>query len=474
MKSGTGRSLLRWLSVAIGIVAVAIGAGLLLARATYDQAAPPSGQSSGAPLQSPVDASPTPALTPQPAALSPQVPDPAVVRRDVETTVSGAPNDYSLRMKAAEAYMRLGLHAAALPHLKAAARLRPGEVLPWLALGDAATLSDQLSLATRAFDRAAGLAPQHPLLYRSRGQLLVRQKRFTEARRLLEEGFRRHPGEAEIGQALGNLLLVLGEPRAAIRVLEAALVDSPNRADLHYLLGDAHERNRHVESALKEMREAARLEPRMDEAWGRSGLYLVNLTRFQEAREPLERAIQLNPRVAYYYWALGDSYLNDPSAPDYFPRALDLYRQALKLDPNNEKALNSFALALIRRGAPADLQEALPLLKRLLRQDPRKANVHYKLSETYRLMGRSREAAQHLRIFRELSAANLQQATRDFRASSFRDSAAAHLKLGRAAASRRDFALAIREFELALERDPQLPGARQALDEARRASGSKP
>jgi tetratricopeptide (TPR) repeat protein len=445
-------------AVAAGIAAAA-GAGLLLARASYDRPSTPDAQR------------PTP-VAPPASPSAPQMPDPAAIRRDVEATVTARPQDYALRMQAAEVYMRVGLNAQAIPHLKVATRLRPGELLPWLALGDAATLSSQPAVATRALDRVAALAPDHPLLYRSRGQLLVQERRLAEARRLLEKGYRRHPGEVEIAHALGNVLLVMGQPRAAIEVLSAALREAPDRADLHYLLGDAYERDHHVESALKEMQEAARLEPRMDEAWGRSGLYLVNLTRFQEARAPLERAIQLNPSVSYYHWALGDSYLNDPTAPDYFSRALASYRQALKLDPNNEKALYSFAMALTRRGTPADLQEALPPLNRLLRQDPRKANVHYKLSETYRLVGRSREAEQHLRTFRQLTANNQRQAARDFRAASFRDTAAAHLALGREAMARQDFALATREFLLALERDPKLPGAREALDGARRAAGS--
>jgi Tfp pilus assembly protein PilF len=51
---------------------------------------------------------------------------------------------------------------------------------------------------------------------------------------------------------------------------------------------------------------------------------------------------------------------------------------------------------------------------------------------------------------------------------SFLDTAAAHARLARDAMKKRNFTLAVKEFELALERDPNLAEARQGLLEAKK------
>ena len=106
------------------------------------------------------------------------------------------------------------------------------------------------------------------------------------------------------------------------------------------------------------MREAVRLAPNLSEAWGRLGLYLINLSRYKEAREPLQRAIAIEPSESHYYWALGDTYLLDSPDPRNFKTAEQFYRQALNIDPRNAKALYSYGMALTRRGSPDDLRQA--------------------------------------------------------------------------------------------------------------------
>lgn len=436
---------------------------LLLAVAGCRQPARPAGGN--------VPAGPTVAASaPPPGATGASGNSPAVTlaaaKAQIEATIASQPNVYDLRIRGAEFLMRAGEHAAAIPHLQAAARLRPKELLPWLALGDAATFTRRTALAETSYARAEKVSPGHPLVTRGRGQLLVSQRRFADAKRLLEAGLKRHPRDLEIRTALGNLLLVLNKPRPAIKVMLPALQANPDRADLHYMLADAYERDLKLEAAIESLREAVRLEPTMDQAHGRMGLYLVNLTRYEEARAPLERAIELNPQQSHYYWALGDSYLLDSRDPQNYERAVELYRKSLELDPKNPKTLYSYAMALTRRGSPAELEEAVLLFKRLLALNAEDMNAHYKLAETYRRLRRPTDARAHMTRFKVLFEKGRRQNKDLYTSVAYRDTAAVLVKRGQDQLRQRRFRDAASSFRLALEREPRLAEARKGLREA--------
>jgi Flp pilus assembly protein TadD len=431
------------------------------------------------PLAVPAPTSPLPAALAGSPSLSGQppetpTPDYTAAKRDIETTIKAKPKSIELRMQAAEFYMKAGDYGAALPHLRAATALSPKLPLPWIALGDAATLERRFDEGAQAYHRAAILAPNDPQIVRGLGQMFVLQRKWKEAQAVLEKGVARHPDDAEIRTVLGNLYLILNKPRRAAAVIKPALEQQPDRADLHYMLGEAYERDLHIEAAIQEMRETVRLDPYNAEAWGRIGLYENNLTRYTEARDPLQHAIALSPKEPHYYWALGDSYLLESTAAANFDRAAELYRKALSLDNGNEKALYSFGMALTRRGRPEDLQEAVKLFQRLLQRKPNDINAHYKLAETYRRLGQDKAAAAEQAKFQDLYSKGRHQTRQLYAAISFKDTADAHLKLAQQAMAQKDYPLAVTEFQLALTRDSHLAEARSGLQQARqKASAAK-
>jgi pentatricopeptide repeat protein len=392
----------------------------------------------------------------------------AVAKKQIDETIAADPKNHNLRMQAAEFYMKIGRYAEAVPHLQEAVKLSPEKVLAWIALGDAASLAGNFPIAQKAYDRARKMDPNNPFVYRGRGQMLILQRRFNEARAVLEEGVKKNPKDVEVRTALGNLYLILNKPRLAINTIQPIIQQAPNRPDLHYLLGDAYERDLHVETAIKHMQETVRLDPMNAEAWGRIGLYHINLTRYKQAREPLQRAITLRPDEPHFYWALGDSYLFDDSEPDHFSKARDLYKKALQLDPNNPKALYSYGMGLTRYGEQKDLEEALEIFQKMIRLNPNDMNAHYKLYETFRRLGRMQEAEAHKAKFKDLFAKGRQQTRSLYASASFRDTPQELLARGRKAMQEQNYPVAEKLFQLALERDAKLKEARRGLEEARR------
>ena len=393
-------------------------------------------------------------------------------KNQIETTVRAKPKSFEIRMEAAKFYMQADDYASALPHLRMATKLSPKVVLPWIALGDAATLQHQFDAGAEAYRHAAALDPANPQIVRGIGQMFVLERKWKQAQHTLEKGISQHPNDPEIRTVLGNLYLILNKPRQAIAIIKPALQQQPDRPDLHYMLGEAYERDLHIEAAIQEMRETVRLDPNNAEAWGRIGLFENNLTRYLKAREPLQNAIALSPREPHYYWALGDSYMLESTAPANFDRATELYRKSLQLDNSNEKALYSFSMALTRRGRPEDLKEAIPLLQRLVQWKPKDMNAHYKLAETYRRLGQNREATAEQAKFQNLFSKGRHQTRQLYASVSFKDTASAHVKLAQQAMEQQDYSLAVTEFQLALTRDANLTLARNGLQQAQQKAAA--
>lgn len=393
------------------------------------------------------------------------------LQSQVELRVKSDPKNADLRMQAARAYLQFGAAPMALPHLQAAVRLKPEDTITWIALGDTATLANRLGIAEAAYQRAEALDPGNAFVYRGRGQVMVRRRDLRGAAKVLRAGLARHPQDPELRTALGNVLVLLNDGEGAKKALEPALKQDPSRADLHFLMGRAHEQLRQLKAAAEEMKQATELDPQRDDAFGRLGLYRVSLAEFEQAREPLLQAIRLNPREPHYFWALGDSYALDPKAAD-LPRAIELYREALKIDPNNSNAMRSLMLVLTRRGGQGDLEESVTLLKRLVRNDPTDYNAFYKLAETYRRLGHTEEAAKASAKFQALSHA---QQYSEAGAKPATISPQERLRLGRAAMKRGDFRQAASHLQAALEADPRSTEVRAEMEKvSRKLAESQP
>lgn len=396
------------------------------------------------------------------------------VKKQVEQAVKAQPKSHAMRMEAAKFYMQANDFRSALPHLEQAVKLDGKQFLGWLALGDCATLAGKPARAEEAYTRASALDSRNPLVFRGRGQLYLAQEKFKQAQTVLEAGLKLNPNDQDLRTALGNVYLIVNKNRLAAETLKPAVDAMPGRADLRFLLGEAYARDLSLEKSVVEMKAATEIEPRMDTAWGKMGLYLNSLTRYDEARAALEKAVALDPKNPYYQWALGDTYVLKETDPAAIQKGMDYYEQALKLDPRHEKALYAYGMALTRRGSSDDLTKAVRLLEQLVKVNPVDTNGYFKLAETYRRLGKTKEAAARSARFRELFEKGRKQ-TRDLHASvSFVDTAEAHVKLGRRYLEQNKPDLAAKEFEFALTREPNLAVAKEGLAEARERSQGAP
>lgn len=185
-------------------------------------------------------------------------------------------------------------YADAYDTIKQALRVAPDSSLAYKLQGH---IESRLGLFKQALDsymRAAQRNAEDPDLPLGIG--LVQQKLFqtAEAAATFEKGIARFPGDAQIYQAYGRMLLEPGtkrdaaaEPRA-VALLEKALALDNALPEAHYELGKALLEKDKVEAALPQLKAAVKLDPRNS----RMHLALANayrrLGRNAEAASELE------------------------------------------------------------------------------------------------------------------------------------------------------------------------------------------
>jgi len=211
---------------------------------------------------------------------------------------------------------------------------------------------------------------------------------------------RHEPGDADSRLALAQILAGSGRLDEAARHAEQALATpTPARpagesrsvasARVHELLGQIYAARGEPDRASAAYFSVLEQEP--DNLATRAALaeLLAGQGRFHEAAEQFSLAaagqpdstLQFNLAVALA--AAGDE-----------PAAIEAYRTALKLAPDDADALNNLAFLLLKHGEP---REAEGLLRRAIELRPGFAQAQFNLAGAYELLGEWPRARDHFR-----------------------------------------------------------------------------
>jgi predicted Zn-dependent protease len=295
-----------------------------------------------------------------------------------------------------------------------------------------------------ALQAVAERRPSDPVLLRMLGQKLLAAGRPTEA----VEEFRQasvlqgNPAAALVD--LGKALAAAGEARDAFATLQLSVAKLPTAeafaAQARLLLDDGR-----PEKAIPLLEKAIPLtrasdpEPwrllalaraaagqwaAADRAWAHVGSRmpgdvesllgraqaLVQLGRPEEAEPHVRAALVRQPRSAAAYAALGATLAARQPAAEHAAPAEAAFREALRLQPENQDAAYGLTLLLIREGRG---REAAPLAADLMRRAPDSLRARFQYARALRAAGRTAEADRALRDYhRRAEAARLEMELR--------------------------------------------------------------
>ena len=137
--------------------------------------------------------------------------------------------------------------------------------------------------------------------------VVAEQGRLGEARRILERAVASNPNDVRTVERLGNLLVVMGEPAAALPHLERVAAEAATDDDL-LALGTAYTELGRPDDAAKVLRRALALNPARADVMSYLGSVLTDQGRAAEAVPILEEAARIDASSGFTWAALSVAY----------------------------------------------------------------------------------------------------------------------------------------------------------------------
>jgi tetratricopeptide (TPR) repeat protein len=430
--------------------------------------------------------------------------------RDLQGAVENLRKATALEPELAEARFNLGAalwyagdKGGSAKELDEAIRLNPASVEAYGLRGLAYRDAGDLGNAKRVFQRSIALSPAQQVGYFDLAAVFLRLNEVGHAIGQFEAGLnlpapagpppdldlairelRRTISAkptAEAHDVLGRLLGLAGASvKDTAAEFEAAIRMRPEFAEAHNNLGLVYTQAGDDEKAIGAFREAIRQRPDYADAHANLGAILTATDIGESVRE-LERALALQPTLLKAQYNLALAY--DVSPSHGVDKAIELLRKLIAVDANYPRAELALGKALLRKGA---VQEAVDHLRRAISAEPGSGEAHYQLGLALTRSGMKEEAAAELKKGRELIAsaqaeqtlvadmdegrAALERGDVDNALLKFEqvrkqrpDLAQAHLQVGLAMERKGDSAAAAVAYRKALELNPSMTEAKQAL-----------
>ncbi len=273
-----------------------------------------------------------------------------------------------------------GDNAGGIAHLQRAAGAAPDNPIVANDLGAALRMAGRLVEAEAALLRATTLAPDYPPAWHNLGMTQRAMGKLAPAGAALERAVTLHPAPPTL-MGLGLVRLALQDHAAASAAFQRAADAAPDVPEVWFNLGLARFRQGEP-TAIDALRRALALKPDWPDALDTLGVAFARAGREDEALAALERAAQLAPDHPRILANLGAALIrrNDP-------RTVAMLQRALAADPDNAETRSSLALAQYRLG---EVAAARAEWEAVLQRDPshvhaRSAllmNAHYEDGET--------------------------------------------------------------------------------------------
>jgi tetratricopeptide (TPR) repeat protein len=213
--------------------------------------------------------------------------------------------------------------------------------------------------------------------------IIKRDPNNLEARKLLGRIYLRGLGDLQSGSQSQEVL------KHAIEQYEQIARLEPKSIDNHILLGRLYRLNNDLLKAENEFKIAVQLQPGSEEAVTMLA-YLYNDEGDSKRAAQVLTAVNEPDRTAKLYSALGYTYEQEHD----YPKAIDAYRNAVKLDSDNLEARRGLAQNLLNDNQP---DAALDQFKAIVDADPHDAPSYLRMAELYRRTGNFDKALEALK-----------------------------------------------------------------------------
>jgi len=269
-------------------------------------------------------------------------------------------------------------------------KLRPNSFQAEVNLGAALAHEGQFDAAITLYRSALSLAPGNnnvlldlALAYYKKGDLSKAQEQFAAVNRA-------DPNNVQVATLLGDTDNRLGEPAEAVRVLVPLESKFSENLDFEYVLGSALIASGQRRAGVERIEKVAKGK-NSAEAYLLAGSTLLQLNEFARARDDLDIALRLNPKLPGIYSLAGTARDNTGDLKG----AEAAFREALKSDHDDFTANLYLGTMLYKR---RELQEAKIYLERALQINPSSSMARYEFAMLESVSGQYEAALRDLQI----------------------------------------------------------------------------
>ncbi|UZJ42182.1 tetratricopeptide repeat protein [Prosthecochloris sp. SCSIO W1101] len=219
--------------------------------------------------------------------------------------------------------------------------------------------------AVELLGKAAGIAPDNPLIFNNYGNALSASKKYEEALLSYENAIALKPDYAEAYGNRANALKELQRYEEALLNYEKAVSLKPNYPVACYGLGNTFAELKRYEEALHSFESAIELDPHYADAHCNRGNMLKELQRHEEALACFKKALSLKPGAAELHYNIANTCFE----VEEYEEALQNYNNAIVLKSGYHKAYwnKSFLLLLL-----GDYKEGWLLYEWRWKNDPQR------------------------------------------------------------------------------------------------------
>jgi tetratricopeptide (TPR) repeat protein len=231
------------------------------------------------------------------------------------------------------------------------------------------TKSDLTTL--QGLDQAILNDPSNPELWHNRGKIYLEKQQADSALINVREAIRLDSSKANYYITLGDIYLVSNRTRYTRQALERAVKLEPSNQTAHMKLAELYLYVEMRKESLNEINEVLRLDKRNPKAYYLKGIVYKELGDTNLAVSSFMTATEQDQQYGFAFEQLGLLY-----AAKHDFRALDFYKNALKINPKNTLVRYNIAYFLQQEG---QIEKAIEAYKELIRIDPNYSNAYYNL-----------------------------------------------------------------------------------------------
>jgi tetratricopeptide (TPR) repeat protein len=289
-----------------------------------------------------------------------------------------------------------GDYAKAIPELRAALQLQPGLWKIQALVGTAEKRSGDMAGARADLERAFPKVQEEKLRVETGMELIeiyYGSSDLDKAAAVVSALQQLEPTNIEILYTAHQIYSELADES----MLSVAML-APNSARMHQLMAHELARQGDTQGAIRQFREAAKIDPQRPGLRFELAEMLTNSASRadqEEAEQEYKAALAVNPFDEKAECRLGEIAARRSDLKEAFAH----YSRAVKLQPNDADAANGLAKTLILMNQP---EKAQVLLEHSAQLEPFNAVTRYHLASIYRNLGRMADARRELAEFQKL------------------------------------------------------------------------